>query len=215
LFVVQNIISLANNFSFKAVCNGCGFLWGTLSALCRCEYRQTAVAATHQLKVGVSYLLSYCSLNPSTGWTASLLSSFFPAQCSDHFLITPLPSEAVSRKPSSVRLPLIISLTFSRCTYFEPVCVQVNEIETLCTSIWPSGYKYEPSNFTEGKCNHLHYNLNVNIPVVSLLTHKLHHCVEGKHFSFLTDVRFFIYALPSHLRAQTRQCQDLFSSTFC
>jgi hypothetical protein len=149
------------------------------------------VTATHQLKAGVLYLLSYGPLNPSTGWTASTLSSFFPAQCSHHFLITPLPSEAVSRKPSYVRLSLIISLTFSRCTYSVPVIVHVNEIETLYTSLLPSGYKYKSSNFTDGKCNHLHYNPNVNIPESSLFTHKLHHCVEGKHLSLLTNVRFF------------------------
>ena len=78
--------------------------------------------------------------------------------------------------------------------------------------MWPSGYKYKLSIFTEGKCNHLHYNLNVNIPVASLFTHKLHHCVEGKHFSLLTNVRFFVHSLPSHLRAQTRRRQDLFST---
>ena len=99
--------------------------------------------------------MSYCSLNPSPGWTASTLSSFFPAQCSDHFLITLLPSEAVSREPISVRLSLIISVTFSSCTYFEPVRVQVNEIQTYvrvcdpqainvttCITIWMKTFQY-------------------------------------------------------------------------
>jgi hypothetical protein len=148
---------------------------------------------TNQLKVGISYLLFYGPLNPSTGWTASTVSSFFPAQCSLHFLITPLPSEAISRKPSYVRLSFIISLTFSRCTYSEPVIAHVNEIETLCISLWPSGYKYKSSNCTDGKCKHLHYNANVNIPVSLLFTHKLHHCVEGKHLPLLTNVRFFFF----------------------
>jgi hypothetical protein len=111
-------------------------LCGILSTKCRFKDRQTAVAATHQLKVGVTYVLSYCPLNPSTGWTASIFSSLFPAQCSEYFLIPHWPSEAVSRKPSSVRLSLIIRVTFSRCTCFKPILVSVNEIENWWTSTW-------------------------------------------------------------------------------